>query len=127
MLSEMCLESTARACGGSWPLTYSQHLFCLLDVCISTLFELEVAHNVMRHISLLKSRHLSADMPQGLMVAQKLTIFVKSNTIEAVNVLKTLLANINYHVLGWYVHSLMVISPLLITYWNLGIYCSFTK
>ena len=62
MPSKMSLESTARACCGSCSLTYSQHLFCLLDACISPSLESEVARNVMRHIFLLKSRHLLADM-----------------------------------------------------------------
>jgi hypothetical protein len=57
MLSEMCLENTARACGGSWPLTYSQHVFsnCVLDVS----FDSDVVSNIMGHISLLNSRRLS--------------------------------------------------------------------
>lgn len=63
MLPEMCLKSTATGYGGSWPLTYSQHLFCLLDACLSTWFQAEVVRNVMRHISLLKPRHLSAGVP----------------------------------------------------------------
>ena len=63
MPSKMSLECTARASCGSCPLTYSQRLFCLLDACISPSLESEVVRNVMRYIFLLKSRHLSADMP----------------------------------------------------------------
>ena len=63
MLPEMCLKSTAGGYGGSWSLTYSQHLSFLLDPCLSTWFEAEVVHNVMRHISLLKSRQTTARVP----------------------------------------------------------------
>ena len=101
MPSEMSLESTARACCGSCPLTCSQRLFCLLDACISPSLESEVARNVMRHIFLLKSRHLSADMPYCCAeTGQKLIIFMESKTIKAVDVLQTLLANIHSHVSG---------------------------
>ena len=55
MLSELCWKSTARVCFGSWPLTYSELVFYLLCACLPTLFESEVAHNVMSHIFFLES------------------------------------------------------------------------
>ena len=95
--------------------------YSLLDACISPSLESEVARNVMRHIFLLKSRHLSADMPYCCAeTGQKLIIFMESKIVKSVDVLQILLANINSHVS---VHSLMQISPLLTTvatYWNLG-------
>ena len=67
----------------------------------------------MHRISLLKSRHVLIVVPYYCAeTGQNVIIFIKSQGIKAVDVLKTLvvLANIAFHVSGRYIHS-----PLLVT------------